>query len=64
MLIKKIEDDHFLPTNSFLFDTSGVTNSIFRVFILYMSYKNVNNMAILKDLNLIQEPVLQHAEVI
>jgi hypothetical protein len=57
MLIKK--RNHFLI---FLF--IGVTISITHVFILYKSYKNVNNMAMLKDLNRIQQPVYQHTEVI
>ena len=46
------------------FTLNGVTISITIVFILYKSYKNVNNMAILKYLIKIQQPVYQHTEVI
>ena len=46
------------------FYTQRVTISITIVFILYKSYKNVNNMAILKYLIKIQQPVYQHTEVI
>ena len=47
-----------------IFYTQRVTISITIVFILYKSYKNVNNMAILKYLIKIQQPVYQHTEVI
>ncbi len=57
MLIKKRNDFYF-------FSSTRVTICSTIVFILYKSYKNVNNMAILKDLSLIQQLVFQTTKVI